>query len=583
MNLPYQCLSALGTGGLFCAAKGTSIHTFDLGADPQFLSSWSHPLRFKQKQAENSKPQDGEDTPMEEAPGEQANDQPPSKKRKLDEGTEYSKAEAEVKVETENEDDDAATPEAPANGKGKGKNKGKGKDQKKPKSEYAAVRPEAPFVIILTATDDGSHVVAVTGQDKAIWTFEHDGKGASKELSQRVMPKRPCSISITSDKKTILCADKFGDVYALPLLPSSPAPLPSSSTPLLESPSTSTPDANASASADTASPAAQQQPKVHRGANTLTVHSQRNLRALEEQRKQLAKPREAPKDGRPTFEHELLLGHVSMLTAVTAARAPASSSSPDGSSSTRPYIITGDRDEHIRVSRGMPQAHVIETYCLGHESFVGALCIPGPQPKILISGGGDADLLVWDWRAGTLLGRTEILGRVREVVQDAAKVAVAKLYSYEAELGCFVVAICERVPALFIFQLKDNNTLEHVQTLQLPGNVLDVTAVKAANSQTPKLVAAVDPTNDAESNHLDNNFQQSLLLFELDGSGSTWTPKGTIQGGPAASEDLEVARDELDKVLYTVEQLRKTELRDETEQGEPSEKYYKKLPVPDLD
>lgn len=33
----------------------------------------------------------------------------------------------------------------------------------------------------------------------------------------RFMPKRPCALTMTSDCKTILCGDKFGDVYALPL------------------------------------------------------------------------------------------------------------------------------------------------------------------------------------------------------------------------------------------------------------------------------------------------------------------------------------------------------------------------------
>ena len=33
------------------------------------------------------------------------------------------------------------------------------------------------------------------------------------------MPKRPCAIALTADDSQILSADKFGDVYSLPLLP----------------------------------------------------------------------------------------------------------------------------------------------------------------------------------------------------------------------------------------------------------------------------------------------------------------------------------------------------------------------------
>lgn len=41
------------------------------------------------------------------------------------------------------------------------------------------------MVISLESTSDGQHVVAVTGQDKTVWTFEHDGKGKLKQLSER--------------------------------------------------------------------------------------------------------------------------------------------------------------------------------------------------------------------------------------------------------------------------------------------------------------------------------------------------------------------------------------------------------------
>ncbi|KAI1281058.1 hypothetical protein F5Y07DRAFT_317580 [Xylaria sp. FL0933] len=381
MGLPFQCLSRLGKNTLFCAARGGSIQTFDLTASSQPLFSWSHPS-IKQAGAEDEG---------------RTENQPPSKRRKL------ASDDAEENVGVENEQ---GMPNTPTNGE---------KNQKKGKKTSRPPQPEAPFVILLTATEDGSHVIAVTGQDKTLWVFEHDGKGSLKELSRRAMPKRPCSLALTADGQTILSADKFGDVYALPLVPQE-----------------SEEEEEARAVSTTPAPVSSE---PLRGANVFTVHSQRNRRALEDQQRQREAnaKRDAPKEA-PKFAHEVLLGHVSLLTCVLTAH----------DARNRPYIITADRDEHIRVSRGMPQAHVIETYCLGHRAFVAALCNPGSRSDVLVSGGGDDELYAWDWLAGKLLGTVDLLAHVREVLPDATKIAVTKLISYDAGDECYVVAICER-------------------------------------------------------------------------------------------------------------------------------------------
>lgn len=244
------------------------------------------------------------------------------------------------------------------------------------------------------------------------------------------MPKRPCSIALTPDNQTILSADKFGDVYALPLLPAAadqPTP-----------PSTSAPPTPAPLSRSSTPSGAQ---LFKPQATPLTVHTRRNLKALANQKisLQLNKP-STPDLPLPSSTSILLLGHVSMLTAVLVATHP---------STGRDYILTADRDEHIRVSRGPSQAHVIEAFCLGHEDFVSRLCVPAAQPHLLLSGGGDDDVLVWDWLdGGRLLGRASVLAPVQGVVSGASKVAVTRIVAVAAAekegTASAVFVVCER-------------------------------------------------------------------------------------------------------------------------------------------
>lgn len=234
------------------------------------------------------------------------------------------------------------------------------------------------------------------------------------------MPKRPCAVAIAPDSQ-IICADKFGDVYSLPLLKAPVSPSPTT--------------AMASAADAAAKPSAP-------AASTLTVHSRRNREALENQKKQLELERQrlaekaAAKDEVPDFELTLLLGHVSMLTSLVLAES-------DG----RKYIVTSDRDEHIRVSRYIPQAHIIEGFCLGHNEFVCEMIIPVSRPNVLVSGGGDEELFTWDWKTGKLFSKTSILSLAQEMAPGTSKVAVtgltSLLYPTETCSLTYIIAICE--------------------------------------------------------------------------------------------------------------------------------------------
>lgn len=201
------------------------------------------------------------------------------------------------------------------------------------------------------------------------------------------MPKRPCAITLTTDDSTIICADKFGDVYSLPLL--------------LDSSSLLSESRSFESKLDATEPM-QRKPFVS-AANNLTIHTARNRRALQNQLRQDQKLSEKVE---LAFEHQLLLGHVSMLTNIRVAEHGGCN-----------YIITSDRDEHIRVSRGIPQAHIVESYCLGHKEFITELCLPTTFPNLLLSGGGDDSLYTWDWLQGQLLGKTHL----RIIIEAAMK------------------------------------------------------------------------------------------------------------------------------------------------------------------
>jgi len=219
------------------------------------------------------------------------------------------------------------------------------------------------------------------------------------------MPKRPCAVVISPDDNDIYSADKFGDVYSLPLLMNTE----DEEAFLVESKKAAEPKAYA--------PSATEQ----------TVHSKANLRALDAQLKQakgekkLTKPKESL-----TFSHQLLLGHVSLLTdlLVTTIRPNESTEKP------RTYLITSDRDEHIRISRGPPQSYVIEGFCLGHHEFINKICLV--EPGLLVSGGGEDELFVWDWLQQKLVNRVNISKAVHKMRRNLAR---EKVIDADVEMG----------------------------------------------------------------------------------------------------------------------------------------------------
>ena len=241
------------------------------------------------------------------------------------------------------------------------------------------------------------------------------------------MPKRPSAIDLTPDERTILCGDKFGDVYALPLLGK---PIPADQSDAAGSPEENLPT-----------------PKPFTPiANSKTVHTKRNREALRNQQRMASMKREREV---PNFDHQLLLGHVSLLTDLVSAQVD-NSSPPLGR--TRSYIITADRDEHIRVSRGLSQAHVIEGFCLGHRSFIGKLHIPEGHKHLLLSGGGDDELYLWNWHSQLLLQRVNVKEKLSSpkfsammegLSSELGSIAISGIWSFHGSQGTNIFVSCE--------------------------------------------------------------------------------------------------------------------------------------------
>ncbi|KAJ4344906.1 tRNA (guanine-N(7)-)-methyltransferase non-catalytic subunit trm82 [Ascochyta clinopodiicola] len=397
----------------------------------------------------------------------------------------------------------------------------------------------------LIASNDGKYVVGVTGEDKCIRVFETDIRNQLRQLSERCMTRRPCSIALTSDDSTILCADKFGDVYSLPLLPS---------------PDYQVPEAPA--------PEPTEEAEWVPSATVLTVHSGRNRKTLEDQLKQKKKGPAPPKDVM-TFEHQLLLGHVSMLTDIVNVKVD-----------TRSYIITADRDEHIRVSRGLPQAHIIEGFCFGHEAFINKLCLT--QSGRLVSGGGDAELYVWDWQKFKLLEKLPILdvvashlkGRSDLSAGDVSKVAVSGIWSVPGQDE--VLVACEGVPALFSFMIGASANCGKAITLK--GNALNIAFLPTTQALST-IVVSIDHVHKPGSTTevREERDASRLQCFSTEGDGHWQEDSHTLEalrsfhdqvfdvdvgasGGDVAdassglgSTDDKALRD----MLYNVENLRK--------------------------
>ncbi len=161
MRAPYHTLTACR--GIVLAGQGGNIVSFR--SDGSRLSTWKHPVSALTLDPE---PEEG---PKATTEAQQASRSPPAKRRRID--------------NTRTKDEGLTTSEEPVQSTeksheaGQKRKKGRGIEPSNPGNDGAPVIQE------LVSTADGHYIAALTGGDKTIWVFEHDGGGNLKLLSQR--------------------------------------------------------------------------------------------------------------------------------------------------------------------------------------------------------------------------------------------------------------------------------------------------------------------------------------------------------------------------------------------------------------
>jgi tRNA (guanine-N(7)-)-methyltransferase subunit TRM82 len=174
-----------------------------------------------------------------------------------------------------------------------------------------------------------------------------------------------------------------------------------------------------------------------------------------------------------------LLGHVSMLTDVVMAQSPAANGA-------KQFIITADRDEHIRVSN-YPKLYVIKHWLFGHREYVSTMLTM--QERLLVSGGGDDYVCLWNWCDNELLDtaslRTHLDPYFTEFHQTPERfltpdslpeISVAKILPVGADTDGYVVVLVENVKCLLLLQVA-NGKIVHRQTLASDHPFVDVCRV----------------------------------------------------------------------------------------------------------
>lgn len=186
-----------------------------------------------------------------------------------------------------------------------------------------------------------------------------------------------------------------------------------------------------------------------------------------------------------------ILGHVSMLSDVLVAE-----------HDKKQFVLTGDRDEHIKITN-FPKSYVVKHWLFGHHEFVSCLHICDFDNTLLISGGGDDYLVLWRWFTAEKLAQIDLrdliqpflteehLPPARFLAEDSPmEISVTKVATCTINNTRMIVVLCENTKCLLTFQLQDDLTVKHKQTFTTQSPLVDFTIVKDT------IFAAIDTESD---------------------------------------------------------------------------------------
>ncbi|CAO3619215.1 unnamed protein product [Cunninghamella echinulata] len=157
-----------------------------------------------------------------------------------------------------------------------------------------------------------------------------------------------------------------------------------------------------------------------------------------------------------------IVGHVSMLTDVVL-------------SDDEKYVITADRDEHIRVSR-FPNGYNIETFCLGHTDVITFIRLLPWDKSVLISAGGDNTIRSWDYVKGKEIQSLNYLEYINKYIPediDTTKQPIVSSIKFNTNTNTVALVIA-KIPAVLLFKWnQEAKSLEYKETIESNQPILD--------------------------------------------------------------------------------------------------------------